>query len=192
MATILEGLNQISEKLGGASDAEQTLEALNAISGALGGETDAENNADAIANIAVNAAGGGGGASDLSLATVTVTWTFAPLSQSGNMSFGLIIPSVKNQNGAEYMSQRSTITAYINANETTSVTAEFMVPLYKGKFLSSGRFKWFDDGFGFDMSETEDPTATGGVAVDNSPMIGTVTITGDGTLTIPVVRSEIS
>lgn len=61
MATILERLNQISEKLGGTSNAKQTLEALNAISGALGGETDAENNADAIANIAVNAAGGGGG-----------------------------------------------------------------------------------------------------------------------------------
>lgn len=108
------------------------------------------------------------------------------------MRFGLIIPSVKNQNGAEYMSQRSTITAYINANDNTSVTAEFMVPLYKGKFLSSGRFEWFDDGFDFDMSETEDPTATGGVAVDNSPMIGTVTITGDGTLTIPVVIKDIS
>lgn len=72
MATILEGLNQISEKLGGTSNAKQTLEALNAISGALGGETDAENNADAIANIAENASGGGSGGSEHNPAAITI------------------------------------------------------------------------------------------------------------------------
>lgn len=59
MATILEGLNQIAEKLGGA-ESTSNLEALNAISGALGGSADATENAEAIANIAENASGGGG------------------------------------------------------------------------------------------------------------------------------------
>lgn len=73
MATILEGLNQIAEAVGGTAEAESNLEALNAISAALGGSADAENNADAIANIAENASGGGGGgSSDFSTATVTV------------------------------------------------------------------------------------------------------------------------
>lgn len=71
MATILEGLNAISQAVGGAGGAESNLEALNAISAALGGSSDAENNADAIANIAENASGGGG-SSDFSTATVTV------------------------------------------------------------------------------------------------------------------------
>lgn len=61
MATILEGLNAISQAVGGTGEAESNLEALNQISGALGGSADAENNADAIANIAENASGGGGG-----------------------------------------------------------------------------------------------------------------------------------
>lgn len=60
MATILEGLNQISQAVGGAGEAESNLEALNAISGALGGPADATENAEAIANIAENASGGGG------------------------------------------------------------------------------------------------------------------------------------
>lgn len=60
MATILEGLNAISQAVGGTAEAENNLEALNAISAALGGSADAENNADAIANIAENASGGGG------------------------------------------------------------------------------------------------------------------------------------
>lgn len=72
MATILEGLNAISQAVGGTGEAESNLEALNAISAALGGSADAENNADAIANIAENASGGGGG-SDHNPATVTIT-----------------------------------------------------------------------------------------------------------------------
>lgn len=61
MATILEGLNKLSGKLGGAETATENLEALNAIAGALGGETNATNNADAIDQIAEHASGGGGG-----------------------------------------------------------------------------------------------------------------------------------
>lgn len=72
MATILEGLNDIVEALGGSTVAEHNLEALNAISGALGGDTDAASNAEAIANIAQNASSGGGGTSDFSTAKVTV------------------------------------------------------------------------------------------------------------------------
>lgn len=72
MATILEGLNAISQAVGGTGEAESNLEALNQISAALGGSTDAENNADAIANIAENASGGGG-SSDFSTAEVTIT-----------------------------------------------------------------------------------------------------------------------
>ena len=71
MATILEGLNQIAEAVGGTAEAESNLEALNAIAGALGGETNATNNADAIDQIAEHASGGGGG--DFSTATVTIT-----------------------------------------------------------------------------------------------------------------------
>ena len=63
MATILEGLNAISQAVGGAGEAESNLEALNAISGALGGSADATENAEAIANIAENASGGGGSVS---------------------------------------------------------------------------------------------------------------------------------
>ena len=63
MATILEGLNAISQAVGGAGEAESNLEALNQISEALGGSADAENNADAVANIAENASGGGGSGS---------------------------------------------------------------------------------------------------------------------------------
>lgn len=61
MATILEGLNQIAQAVGGAGGAESNLEALNQISEALGGSADATENAEAIANIAENASGGGGG-----------------------------------------------------------------------------------------------------------------------------------
>jgi len=61
MATILEGLNQISQAVGGTGEAESNLEALNQISEALGGNADATENAEAIANIAENASGGGGG-----------------------------------------------------------------------------------------------------------------------------------
>lgn len=61
MATILEGLNAISQAVGGAGEAESNLEALNQISEALGGSADATENAEAIANIAENASGGGGG-----------------------------------------------------------------------------------------------------------------------------------
>lgn len=71
MATILEGLNAISQAVGGTGGAESNLEALNQISEALGGSADAENNADAIVNIAENASGGG--SSDFSTATVTIT-----------------------------------------------------------------------------------------------------------------------
>jgi len=58
MATILEGLNAISQAVGGAGEAESNLEALNQISEALGGSADATENAEAIANIAENASGG--------------------------------------------------------------------------------------------------------------------------------------
>jgi len=61
MATILEGLNAISQAVGGTGEAESNLEALNQISEALGGSADATENAEAIANIAENASGGGGG-----------------------------------------------------------------------------------------------------------------------------------
>lgn len=71
MATILEGLNAISQAVGGAGEAESNLEALNQISEALGGSADATENAEAIANIAENASGGGG--SDLALVNVTIT-----------------------------------------------------------------------------------------------------------------------
>ena len=71
MATILEGLNQIAEAVGGTAEAESNLEALNAISAALGGSADAENNADAIANIAENASGGGGGGASLNTSRIT-------------------------------------------------------------------------------------------------------------------------
>lgn len=63
MATILEGLNAISQAVGGAGEAESNLEALNQISEALGGSADATENAEAIANIAENASGGGGSGS---------------------------------------------------------------------------------------------------------------------------------
>lgn len=94
MATILEGLNKLSGKLGGAETATENLEALNAIAGALGGETNATNNADAIDQIAEHASGGGG-SSDFSTVEVTVTnnstrdaEAFVPIRiNDGGMSF---------------------------------------------------------------------------------------------------------
>ena len=76
MATILEGLNAISQAVGGAGEAESNLEALNQISEALGGSADATENAEAIANIAENASGGGG-SSDFTTAEVTLNITTA-------------------------------------------------------------------------------------------------------------------
>lgn len=69
MATILDGLNAISQAVGGTGEAESNLEALNQISEALGGSADATENAEAIANIAENASGGGG---ELSNVRVTI------------------------------------------------------------------------------------------------------------------------
>lgn len=71
MATILEGLNKLSGKLGGAETATENLEALNAIAGAIGGETNATSNADAIDQIAEHASGGGG-SSDFTPVAVTL------------------------------------------------------------------------------------------------------------------------
>ena len=74
MATILEGLNAISQAVGGAGEAESNLEALNQISEALGGSADATENAEAVANIAENASGGGGGGSALKTVPLTLEY----------------------------------------------------------------------------------------------------------------------
>lgn len=94
MATILEGLNAISQAVGGTGEAESNLEALNQISEALGGSADATENAEAIANIAENASGGGGGG----MVEVLPETTFTTEEMSGVNHWeneGLVIDSNK-------------------------------------------------------------------------------------------------
>ena len=123
MATILEGLNAISQAVGGTGGAESNLEALNQISEALGGSADATENAEAIANIAENASGGGG-SSDFTTATVTVTGV---VTQGGGMmpSVEVMLPHIyEGVDGTEFIS-------FVKLLENNDVV-DLTVVLYKG------------------------------------------------------------
>lgn len=156
MATILEGLNAISQAVGGAGEAESNLEALNAISGALGGSADAENNAEAIANIAENASGGGGG--DFTIAKVTFI-----NNTSVGLTLSLPIVFTNKKTGKEMLvSERSIL---------TNNTEDFDVPLYKGMLVFY--HSYFEDG-------GHTVTSSGNAETGD----GYTTITGDCTITI--------
>ena len=122
MATILEGLNAISQAVGGAGEAESNHEALNAISEALGGSADAENNADAIANIAENASGGGGGGGDWSEAKVTIATTGQTTPES------LTLYNVVNV-------VSGTQEAFVGDRTVNDASGTYTVLLYKGRNL---------------------------------------------------------
>ena len=164
MATILEGLNAISQAVGGAGEAESNLEALNQISEALGGSADAESNADAIANIAENASGG---SSDFSTAEVTVT--FAPSTSEGGLPTILDV-SLPNIVYLGHPDMQYFISSVISGS---GGTATFTAVLYQGKAVAlsadyyiknlSGDIEWNDDignyiitgDCAFTLSETE-------------------------------------
>lgn len=141
MATILEGLNQIAQAVGGTGEAESNLEALNQISEALGGSADATENADAVANIAENASGGGG-SSDFT--TATVTFTNSSSSPDTTASISGLVAILENHLSSEP----------IIANGGETITVDFVV--YKnqpvqayvgqGTYVSSSGAVEYDDG----------------------------------------------
>lgn len=117
MATILDGLNAISQAVGGTGEAESNLEALNQISEALGGAADAENNADAVANIAENASGGGG-SSDFSTAEVTFV-------NNSSSTVNVTLPCVYQGEGHEHDSSGTGLDVDFEESAT------FTIILYK-------------------------------------------------------------
>ena len=158
MATILDGLNAISQAVGGTGEAESNLEALNQISEALGGSADAENNADAIANIAENASGGGGGG-DFQKATVTLYYD----------KTGTSPMLIKEQPIAEIDDGDADIPAAIvvhNVIVDNKSPKQVPIPLYKGKCVI--------------RAASQDYTISGNCA-DNGD--GSFTISGDCSIT---------
>lgn len=121
MATILEGLNAISQAVGGAGEAESNLEALNQISEALGGSADAAENAEAIANIAENASGGGGGGNwSEAKVVVATTGQTAP----GNLTLYNVVEVVSE-----------TQVAFVEGRTVNEASGTYTVLLYKGRNL---------------------------------------------------------
>lgn len=160
MATILEGLNQIAEKLGGA-ESTSNLEALNAISGALGGSADATENAEAIANIAENASGGGGGGGDITIAKVTMSaGRSAPIN-------GILVPLAQIIHENPEMGAPNTMLVSVHTLKNGSTIPNAEVPLFRGKCIVSGL--------------SVKPTTITGAAEYNAEQ-QMLTITGDCTL----------
>lgn len=157
MATILEGLNAISQAVGGAGEAESNLEALNQISEALGGSADATENAEAIANIAENASGGGG-SSDFSTVEVTVT-------NNSTLDAMAFVPIRVDESGMSFAAPSFEIASGARATEN--------VILCQGASLCN-----------IDMSSAVavNITATGSIQVVPDTTI--CHITGSGTITI--------
>lgn len=158
MATILEGLNQIAQAVGGTGEAESNLEALNAISGALGGSADATENAEAIANIAENASGGGG---DFTIAKVVVK-------AGDGVTLPVPMPMATVVHADSASGAPNTILArlyYIAKGQTV----EFETPLYKGLYICA-----------VESTSSSGPTITGAAEYNAEQQM--LTITGDCTI----------
>lgn len=133
MATILDGLNAISQAVGGTGEAESNLEALNQISEALGGSANATENAEAIANIAENASGGGGG---------TII-SFSLTNETGN---NIEFASLVGENGQDQIDHNAFETWHFNSGTETIILpaidgkAKMVLPIAIGKTytLSTG------------------------------------------------------
>lgn len=162
MATILEGLNAISQAVGGAGEAESNLEALNQISEALGGSADATENAEAIANIAENASGGGGGGGgDITIAKVTMS---AGRSAQFN---SILVPLAQIIHENPETGAPNTMLVSVHTLTNGSVIPNAEVPLFRGKCIVSGL--------------SAKPTTITGAAEYNAEQ-QMLTITGDCTL----------
>lgn len=173
MATILEGLNQIAEKLGGAEGASN-LEALNAISGALGGASDAADNAAAVANIAQNASGGGG-SSDFSTARVTLECSVLDLAED----FTIIMSDADDDTkiAGFTIGENGVNTEMINKSVRYGAPEMVDIYLLRGSAIMAG---------GVSASDSGDYTISGNAEVINAGSVAepfyAVAISGDCTI----------
>ena len=127
-----------------------------------------------------NISGGGGGDSDFTTAKVTVTVVNVgeetiPSADSEFAMYGF--PTVQVDKCYGYVSFTSPVTD-IPTNGTYGY--EYDVILYKGYCITPSAYEWSS----IHLEISEAPTVTGGVSIDGNAAL---TITGDGTITIPVV-----
>lgn len=175
MKTIPEALRGLYAALGGEAadvqDCTTSVEVLNAIAAKFNGASDAVLNPDAIENITAIAGDIAGG--DLSTAKVTISLQNMQSNPGGYMTFAL--PIIKD--GELCLEAVVNNNAY-GTGEVYSQT--FDVVLYKGIYDKASFAPT-------DLTVAGIPTFEGGCSLseDNSKVV----ITGDGTITIPVLAT---